>query len=158
MEWTLIYSEEEGDLLLILAKSEGEGKLQVGKTFNYGQIKNVEYEDNDSSNLLLHVDSSMGMQRVGVDEGNFITDSCHPKALKKDVETKNNLIVALRSYIKGELMVAQACTPPKSAKKGKAEHKKYKKRQHPEEDEPEVLELVEDEEEDTQLEVIPPSG
>ena len=61
VEWTLIYSEEEGDLLLILAKSEGEGKLQVGKTFNYGQIKNVEYEDNDSSNLLLDVDSSMGM-------------------------------------------------------------------------------------------------
>ena len=53
VEWTLIYSEEEGDLLLILAKSEGEGKLQVGKTFNYRQIKNVEYEDNDSSNLLL---------------------------------------------------------------------------------------------------------
>ena len=55
-------------------------------------------------------------------------------------------------------MVAQACTPPKPAKKGKAEHKKYKKRQHPEEDEPEVLEFVEDEEEDTQLEVIPPGG
>ena len=61
VEWTLIYSEEEGDLLLILAKSEGEGKLQVGKTFNYRQIKNVEYEENDSSNLLLDVDSSMGM-------------------------------------------------------------------------------------------------
>ena len=33
VEWTLICTEEGGDVLLILAKSEGEGKLQVGKTF-----------------------------------------------------------------------------------------------------------------------------
>ena len=55
-------------------------------------------------------------------------------------------------------MVVQASTLPKAARKGKSEHKKYKKRQHPEDDEPEVLEFVEDEKEDTQLEVIPPSG
>ena len=36
LEWTLIYAEEEGDLLLVFAKSEGQGKLQVGKTFTYG--------------------------------------------------------------------------------------------------------------------------
>ena len=57
-EWTLIYPQEEGGWLLVFAKSEGEGKLQVGKTFTYGQIKNVEYEDNDSPNLLLDVESS----------------------------------------------------------------------------------------------------
>ena len=60
LEWTLIYTKEEGDLLLIFAKSEGEDKLQVGKTFTYGQIKNVEYEDNDSNTLLLDVESSGG--------------------------------------------------------------------------------------------------
>ena len=38
VEWILIYTEEERDLLLILAKSEGEGKLQVGKTFTYSYI------------------------------------------------------------------------------------------------------------------------
>ena len=145
VEWTLIYTQDEGDLLLIFAKSEGEGKLQVGKTFTYGHVKNIEYEDNDSSNLLFDVDSSVGMRRVRIDEQNFVTDSCHPKALKKDVQTKNNLIVALRPYIKGELMVAQATTPPKSANKSKPEHKKYKKRQQPEDDEPEVLKFVEDE-------------
>ena len=117
VEWALIYTEEEGDLLLIFAKSEGEDKLQVGKTFTYGQIKNVEYEDNDSPNLLFDVQSSRGMRKVRVDEGYFVTDSCHPKALKKDVQTKNNLIVALRPYIKGELMVTQASTPPKSGEK-----------------------------------------
>ena len=64
LEWTLIYAEEEGDLLLVFAKSEGQGKLQVGQTFTYGQIKNIEYEDNDSPNLLLDVESSGGMRRV----------------------------------------------------------------------------------------------
>ena len=98
--------------------------MQVGKTFNYGQVKNIEYEDNDSSHILFDVDSSAGMRRVWINEGNFITNSHHPKALKKDVQTKNNLIVALRPYIKGELMVTQASTLPNSAKKGKPEHKK----------------------------------
>ena len=127
LEWTLIYTEEEGDLLLICAKSEGKGKLQVGKTFTYDQIKNVEYEDNDSPNLLFDIQSSRGMRKVRVDEGYFVTDSCHPKALKKDVQTKKNLIVVLRPYIKGELMVAQVETPPKFAQKATSKHKKYKK-------------------------------
>ena len=127
VEWTLICTEEEGDPLLILAKSKGEGKLKMGKTI-YNYVKNIEYEDNDSSNIWFDVDCSMGARRVKIDEvqRNFITDSCHPKALKKDVQTKNNLIVALSPYIKGELMVMQATTPPKSAKKSKPKHKKYK--------------------------------
>ena len=53
-------------MLLILEKSEGEGKLQVGKTFTYGQIKNIEYEDNDSLNLLFDVDSSVGMRKIWI--------------------------------------------------------------------------------------------
>ena len=123
--------------------------MQVGKT-TYGQTKNFEYEGNNSLNLLFDVDS--------LDEGNFITNSCHPKAFKTNVRTKNNLIVALHPYIKGGLMVLQASTPPKSATKGKPKNKKHKKKQHPEEDKPEVLEFVEVEEEDSQLEVIPPGG
>ena len=99
----------------------------------------------------------MGARRVKIDERNFVTDSCHPKALKKDVQTKNNLIVALCSYIKEELMITQAITPPKFAKKSKPENKKYKKRYQSEEDEPKVLEFVEDEDE-AKLEVIPPGG
>ena len=55
-------------------------------------------------------------------------------------------------------MVTQATTPPKSANMSKPEHKKYKKRQQPDEDEPGVLELVEGEEEEAELEVIPPGG
>ena len=38
LEWTLIYAEEDGVLLLIFAKPEGQGKLQVGKTCTYGMV------------------------------------------------------------------------------------------------------------------------
>ena len=38
VELTLIYSVEEGDLFIIFAKSEGEDKLQVWKTFTYGHV------------------------------------------------------------------------------------------------------------------------
>ena len=136
VEWTLIWTEEEGDPLLILAKSEGEGKLKMGKTFIYSYVKNIEYDDNDSSNIWFDVDSSMGAHRVKIDEFqcNFIIDSYHPKDLKKDVQTKNNLIVALRPYSKRELMGTQANTPPKSSKKSKPKHKKHKKRKQLEEE------------------------
>ena len=106
VEWTLIYDEEKGNLL-ILAKSEGEGRLQFGKMFNYGYVRKLEYEDNDSSNIVFNLDSLVGARRVKLNEHNLFIDSCHPKALKKDVQTKNKLIVALRPYIKGELMVSQ---------------------------------------------------
>ena len=127
MEWPLIYNKEEGDHL-ILAKSKVEGKLHVGKSFTYGYVRNIEYEDNDSSNLSFDVDSQVGARGVKIDECNFIIESCHPKTL--------NLIFALCLYVKGELVVMLVITPPRSAKKSKPEHKKYKRRQQPEEDEP----------------------
>ena len=83
VEWTLIYDEKEGKLLLILAKNDGEGRLQVGKTFNYDFVRRFEYEDQDSSNIVFNVDSSVGERKVKLDERNFVIDSCPQKLLKK---------------------------------------------------------------------------
>ena len=58
------YAEEVGVLLLIFAKSEGKGKMQLGKMFMYGRLWNVEYDDSDSPNLLPDVESSGGIRRV----------------------------------------------------------------------------------------------
>ena len=107
--------------------------------FNYGYVRKLEYGDSDSSNIVFNLDSSVGAGRVKLDECNLIINSCHPKPPKKDFQTNNHFIVALRPYIKVELMVSQETTQPKSAKKSKPEHKKYKKRQQPKDDEPEVL-------------------
>ena len=130
-------------LLLIFAKSEGKGKLESGKMFTYGRLSNVDYEDSKSSNLLLDVESSGGIQRVLVDENNLVPEWCSPKVLRKDIKTKKNLIVALRPYVTGELIVAQTETPHKSI----PEHKKYQKCQKPHEEEDEIIEFVQEEEE-----------
>ena len=81
--------------------------------FTYGRLRNVDYEDSESSNLILDVQSTIGKRRIVVDENNLVVDCCTPKVLRKDIQTKNNLIVALPHVI-GELMVAQAETPQKS--------------------------------------------
>ena len=149
VECSLAYSEENGVLLLIFAKSDGKGKLEQGKMFTYGRMRNVDYEDSESNNLILDVQSIAGKRRV----------------LRKDIQTKKNLIVALCPYLSGELMVAQAETPKKKSRKSIPENKKYKKRSKPDEEEEEeeehneIIEFVEEEEEEEQeLEVVALGG
>ena len=48
--------------------------------------------------------------------------------------------------------------PPKSGKKGKVEHKKYKKRARSDEEELELLKFMEEEEDEQQLEVVTLGG
>ena len=70
LEWSLVYVEADGTLLLIFVKSEGKGKLELDKTFTSRKIRNVEYEDNDSPNIYINVESSSGTRRVLVEEEN----------------------------------------------------------------------------------------
>ena len=79
------------------------------------------------------------------------------------LKIKTNLIVALRPYLSGELMVAQAETPKKKSRKSIPENKKYKKRAKPDEEEEdqqnEIIEFVEEEEEEeAEIEVVAPGG
>ena len=45
---------------MIFATTEGERKLQLGKSFNYDKVRNIEYEDSDPHNIFLDVESSVG--------------------------------------------------------------------------------------------------
>ena len=114
---SLVYSEENGVLLLIFAKSEGKGKLHSCKMFTYGRLRNVAYEDSESPNLLLDVESSGGIRRVLVDVNNLVPECCSPKVLRKDIQARNNLIVVVRPYVTGEVMVTQDEMPPKKSRK-----------------------------------------
>ena len=96
IEWSLVYSKESRVLLLIFAKSEGKGKLESGKMFTYRRLRNLHYEDNESSNLLLDVESSGRIRWVLVDKNNLVPECCSQKVLSKDIQTKNNLRVSLR--------------------------------------------------------------
>ena len=49
--------EEDEVLLMIFATIEGKMKLQLGKSFNYTKVRNIEYEDSDSPNIFLDVES-----------------------------------------------------------------------------------------------------
>ena len=81
-------------------------------------------------------------RRLCLDEGNLVAECCNPKSLRKDIQTKNNLLVALRPYVTGEMMSGEAQTPPKKSRKTNPVHKKYNKRPRPDEDDEEVLEFV----------------
>ena len=103
----------------------------LDKTFTYGRLRNVEYKDSDSPDLILDVEISNGTRRILVDEGNLVVEGCSPKILRKDIQTKTNLIVSLRPYVTRELMVTETETPPKKSRKSKPEHKKYQKQPKP---------------------------
>ena len=147
LEWCLSYVEEDGVLLLITAKSDGQGKVEFGKTFNYGHVTKLEYEDIDSTSIIIDVSISVGSRRLRLDEGNLAPECCNPKSLRKDLQTKNNLLVALRPYATREIMTGEAETPPKKSRKTNLFHKKYTKRPRPEKEQEEILEFVEEEEE-----------
>ena len=127
--------------------------------FTYGRLCNVDYEDSELPNLLLDVESSGGVRQVLVDKNNLLPECCSPIVLRKDIQTKNYLIVALRPYVTRELVVAQAETPPKKSRKSIPEHKKYQKCQKGNEEEDEIIEFVEEEEEEEQeIEVVALGG
>mgnify|MGYP006905978997 FL=1 len=68
-------------LLLITPKSDDKGKLELGKTFNYGHVTKLEYEDIDSSSIIIDVSSSVGSRRLRLDEGNLVPECCNPKVI-----------------------------------------------------------------------------
>ena len=64
------------------------------------------------------------------------------------------MIIALRAYFTGELIITEAETPPKPSRKFKSEHKKYKKRAKLDDDKLEEME----EKDEQQVEVVPHGG
>ena len=88
LEWSLVYVEEDGVLLLIFAKFEGKGKLVLGKTFTYGKLRSAEYEVVILQISFIDVESSGGTRRVRVVEGNPVAEYCHSKIFGKRYTNK----------------------------------------------------------------------
>ena len=108
--------------------------MKLCKIFIYGRLRNVLYEECDSPNLILDVESLGGTKHALVDDDNLVVECCTPKILRKDIQTKNNLIVALCPYVTGELMITEAEMPPNKYQKSKPEHMKYQKPPKPDDD------------------------
>ena len=47
-------------VVLLLGRDMGEGVLRAGHTFSYGKFLGIDYEDEDSQNVIIHVATSMG--------------------------------------------------------------------------------------------------
>ena len=63
LEWSLFDVDEDDIVLIIFAKRKRKGKLESCKTFTYGKLQYIAYENSDVPNLLL-----MLKARGGLDE------------------------------------------------------------------------------------------
>jgi hypothetical protein len=115
---------------LIVACSLGIRKLTQGRTFSYGRLLQVDYEDPDSMNMILLVDCSKGVRKIFVLEDNLVKANCGPQVLREAIEASTNLIPALRPYINGHVSLRDdPASPPKPPpKKSSVQRKPQKKK------------------------------
>ena len=83
----------------------------------YGRILHLDYEDSDSVNILVMIDCSKGVRKVYLSEDRLVKKSCGPESFKLDLESSQNLIVALRPYIQGHISLKDASPSPVKAPK-----------------------------------------
>ncbi len=101
-EWALQYQEKARRVLLLLGKIVGDDVLEAGHAFAYGKVRKIDYQDEDSSNLVGYIETSKGERIILVSEYKLILASCVPLELQKRINTSNNLIVALQPFTVGQ--------------------------------------------------------
>ena len=101
-EWTLHYDESGRKLLLVLGKAPGQGVISAGRLITYGKVRRVDYEDQDSNSLLIHVETSKGEQVLTLSEDKLVRGACEPIELQRIIQEAKNLVVTLRPFITGE--------------------------------------------------------
>ena len=96
------FHESTSKLLLILGKVVGRGVIESGHVFTYGKVERLEYQDEDSTSLMLTVETSKGERKLLLSEKKLIIDSCEPVELQKILSEAHKLIVALQTFITGQ--------------------------------------------------------
>ena len=91
--------------MLYSAKKKGDDQLQKDTTFMYGRILRFDYEDEDSTNIVVMIDCAKGVHKVVLSEDRLVKESRGPESFQKNLESSQNLIVSLRPYIEGHLTV-----------------------------------------------------
>ena len=102
------YVDSRKKVLLYTTKKKGDGQLEKDTTFMYGHILRLDYEDSKSLNILVMIDCSKGVHKVYLSEDRLVKKSCRPESFKLDLESSQNLIVTLRSYIQGHISLRDA--------------------------------------------------
>ena len=81
-----------------LTPNHGQVKLEQGKMFTYGRMRNEDYEDNESNNLILDVQSIACKRRVVVDETNLVV-KCYVKIRTIDLLCYNRVTCPVYSHV-----------------------------------------------------------
>ena len=98
-EWALHYHEKAKRLLLLLGKTVGDGVIEAGHAITYGKVLRFDYEDEDSSNYIVRVDTSKGERAILLSEHRFVLGCCQPEEIQHILSKAENMIPALHPFI-----------------------------------------------------------
>ena len=133
-EWAMQYVDSKKKVVLLVTRVAGRGILAQERPFAYGKILRLDYEDEDTTNLIVLVNCSKGVRKMLVSEDYLLKDSCGPESFRNAIETGSNLITTLRPYIQGHVNLKAASLSPikapskKSAVQSKPQSKPPKKK------------------------------
>ena len=107
-EWAIHYHESARKLLLVLGKITSQCVLERGHAFTYGKIVRFDYEDNDSTDLRVKVETSKGERTIKVSKYMLVYSTCEPLELQKVLTETDNMIVILQTFIFGDVSFADS--------------------------------------------------
>ena len=111
-EWAMQYIDSNKKVVLVTARNKGSGQIGKERPFMYGRLLRLDYEDPDSTSLILLVDCSKGVRKLYVSEDRLIKDACGPESFRFAIESTDNLITTLRTYIQGHINMREASWSP----------------------------------------------
>jgi hypothetical protein len=101
-EWSLHYQEQASRLILILGKVTRDGVIKSGHVFSYGRVLLVDYEDDNSPNLIMKLETSKGERNINLSEGKLVLTSCGPPELGRMLSKSDNIIRTLHPFVSGQ--------------------------------------------------------
>ena len=107
-EWAIHYHKTARKLLLVLGKITSQCVLERGHAFTYGKIFRFDYEDDDSIDLRVKIETSKGEHNIKVSEYMLVYSACEPIEVQKVLTEGNNIIVTLQPFIVGDVTFADS--------------------------------------------------
>ena len=111
-EWAMQYVDSKKKVVLLVTRMAGRGILAQERPFAYGKILRLDYEDEDTTNLIVLVNCTKGVRKMLVSEDYLLKDSCGPESFRNAIKTGSNLITTLRPYIQGHVNLKAASLSP----------------------------------------------
>ena len=102
------YIDSNKSVVLVTARNKGHGQLGKERPFIYGRLLRLDYEDPDSSTLILHVNCSQEVRKMYVSEDRLVKEACGPESFRFAFESTDNLITTLQPYIQGHINMREA--------------------------------------------------